>query len=315
MGADTKIEWADDTVNAWWGCTKISPGCAHCYADEMGTRFGVQWGDSAERRLRVEAAVRELVRIANRGDREGRPRRVFMQSMSDLFEDRDDLRGPRARIFGALNAINQDRVRLIPMLLTKRAEHLVAEVTRLGLPPGAWVGVSVENQAAADERIPHLLRIPGAVRFLSMEPLLGAVDLTKLWCHNCETDDHVRFDPPAQPGCVECDSEVGPAGWLDPCADERQGGISWVIVGGESGPKARPMHPAWARSLRDQCVEAGVAFFFKQWGEWAPEDRPEELAQAVALDLLTDGMVRRLGKHAAGRLLDGREWNEVPDAA
>lgn len=299
MGADTKIEWADDTVNAWWGCTKISPGCAHCYADEMGNRFGVQWGDSAERRLRVEAAVRELVRIANRGDREGRPRRVFMQSMSDLFEDRDDLRDPRARIFEALNAINQDRVRLIPMLLTKRAEHMAAEVKRLGLPPGAWVGVSVENQAAADERIPHLLRIPGAVRFLSMEPLLGAVDLTRV---RDDLVDGGRVD--ALRGWVgDLDA---PGAWAPPTRRK----VQWVIVGGESGPKARPMHPAWARSLRDECVWAGVPFFFKQWGEWGPRSSGNFTGP-----VMLDGTpMWRVGKHAAGRLLDGHAWNEVPDA-
>lgn len=115
-------------------------------------------------------------------------------------------------------------------------------------------------------RCPGLLQVPGAVRFLSLEPLLEAVDLDKLWCQRCDSDEHVVFAPPAQPWCVECDSEVGGAGWLDACASPTQPGISWIIAGCESmgGRPGRPMNLDWARSLRDQCQKAGVAFFLKQ---------------------------------------------------
>lgn len=291
MGKDSRIGWPDDTVNGWWGCAKVSPACTFCYAEGFAKRTGADvWGPSAPRRLRVDAAIRELRAIADRSDREGRPRRVFMHSMSDIFEDRHDLLDPRAREFEALHEINRDRVRIIPMLLTKRAAFAVMEVRRLGLPRGAWVGCTVENQAAADERTPYLLRIPAAVRFLSVEPMLGAMDLDKLWCHNCETDEHVRFDAPGQPWCIECDSEVGPAGWLDGLADERQCGINWVIAGCESSgprPGKRATDIDWIRSLRDQSVRAGVPFFLKQMS-----------------------MGGRL-VHAPE--LDGRTWEEVPN--
>lgn len=305
MGTNTRIEWADDTVNAWWGCTRVSPACEHCYAETFAKRVGRDvWGATAPRWLRVEAAIRDLEVSAARGDREGRPRRVFIASMSDVFEERHDLRDPRARLFDALHRLGS---RISPLLLTKRPEFMVEEVQRLGLPAAAWVGVTVEDQRRADERIPWLLRVPAAVRFLSCEPLLGSIDLGLL-------------------GTIPKD--------IAPRYTATYEAIGWVIVGGESGPKARPMHPDWVRSLRDQCREAGVPFLFKQWGEWAPGNDEADPDRDVPLDwrqhpdryrclrpdgTLTTGydgsgaeFVIRIGKHAAGRLLDGREWSEVP---
>lgn len=343
---DTKIEWADDTVNPWWGCERISPACQHCYAETLAARFHAGlWGPGSDRRLRLDKAIGELESIARRGEREGRLRRVFIASMADVFEDRADLAEPRKRLWDALHRLDG---RLIPMLLTKRPAVMAAWAKEHGWPGSAWAGTTVEDQRRADERIPELLRVPARVRFLSCEPLLGPVDLDKLWCHNCETDEAVSFEPPAQPWCGECDSEVGGAGWLDSCADARQAGINWIIVGGESGPKARPMHPDWARSLRDQAVAAGVPFHFKQWGEWAPgedveangtdwpgmcehsrEDggaprhswpdaRIRETAKRLGRDVPAspidmDTSVLRVGKHAAGRLIDGRTWDELPE--
>jgi protein gp37 len=171
--------------------------------------------------------------------------------------------------------------------------------------PNVWLGVSVENQRAADERIPLLLQTPAAVRFLSCEPLLGPVDLTPY------LEPYVR---------TKHDGSRRGTVWADP-------GIDWVIVGGESGPGARPMHPDWVRGIRDQCVGAGVAFFFKQWGEWVPFEHRGNgfcVAQAAISDLhwkqesvwLDDaeriGAIR-VGKKAAGRLLDGRTWDEFPN--
>ena len=342
---DTKIEWADDTVNPWWGCERISPACAHCYAETFSKRLGKDlWGPGSERMIRVDKAIAELEAIARRGGKDGRPRRVFIASMADVFEDRVDLAEPRKRLWDALHRLDG---RLVPMLLTKRPIHMAAWAKEHGWPAGAWAGTTVEDQRRADERIPKLLQVPARVRFLSCESLLGPVDLDKLWCHNCGTDEHVSFEPPAQPWCGECDSEVGSAGWLDPCADARQAGVNWIIVGGESGAKARPMHPAWARSLRDQATAAGVPFLFKQWGEWAPgeeveangTDRPgmyeddrrdggvpkhywpdapirataERLGRPVPVhEIAGDTVVLRVGKHAAGRLFEGRTWDEVP---
>jgi protein gp37 len=182
-----------------------------------------------------------------------------------------------------------------------------------------WIGTSVENQEQADRRIPELLRIPAAVRFLSVEPLLGAVDLYPAWlCPKC-AHHHGRF--------YDCDLCRG-----------HSIGIDWVIVGGESGPNARPMHPDWARAIRDECVAAGVPFFFKQWGEWQPLTEPG-LARQIArvnqsgewysgdeyqddqmiykTEFIDDRwqLMAKVGKHTAGRLLDGREWNEFPTVA
>lgn len=278
MGSDSGIGWTDDTVNGWWGCQKVSPACLHCYAEGFAKRTGKDvWGPSAARSIRVDAAIRELHKIADRGDREGRPRRVFMHSMSDIFEDRADLLEPRAKEFDALHAINKDRVRLIPMLVSKRAEFMAAEIKRLGLPNGAWVGCTVEDQQRADERIPHLLRVPAQVRFLSVEPMLGPVDLSE---YMSAPDPGYQWDclcpliDPADTPCPACESG---------------GGLHWIIAGCESsGPRvgSRPTDPAWLRSLRDQCVAAGVPYFLKQ------ADAGGQLVHAPELD--------------------GRTWQEIP---
>jgi protein gp37 len=146
--------------------------------------------------------------------------------------------------------------------------------------PNVWIGATICNQEEADRDLAKLLALPAAKRFLSMEPLLGPVDLGR-WL---------------EPGGLDTD-----LGLSNP-------GLDWLIVGGESGPKARPMHPDWARSLRDQCQAAGVPYFFKQWGEFAPNWYNDDLGQKIAGSEWID----RMGKKLAGRLLDGREWSEVP---
>lgn len=258
---DSKIEWCDDTVNGWIGCAKVSAGCAHCYAENLDSRklFGGRrnWGEGAERLDRSDKAVAEIARIARRAAKEGGPRFVFLSSMCDLFEGRADVVPWRAKVWAALQEANANDLRIVALLLTKRPEVMLAwqrEVAPQGLPHWAWVGTSVENQEAADARIPVLLEVRTAgIRFLSMEPLLGPVDLFRVrWpTGSCDALRGVAFDPHGSP-------EMG----------DHPPGIGWVIVGGESGPKARPMHPDWARSLRDQCAGAGVPFLFKQWGEW-----------------------------------------------
>lgn len=290
MGTDTKIEWAHHTFNPWSGCEKVSAGCANCYAAALppGMRRHAEWGKDRPRVVASESYWRQPLTWNRAAAKAGERHRVFCASTADVFEANEELDDDRARLFFLVKVTPH----LDWLLLTKRPEYAVEwwrRQTGQAWPANAWIGTSVEDQRAADERIPHLLKLPARVRFLSCEPLLGAVDLDKLWCHNCETDEHIRFDAPGQPWCVECDSEAGPAGWLDSLADERQAGISWVIVGGESGRHARPMHPDWPRALRDQCTAAGVAFFMKQMDAHAGADKT-----AIPADL----MIREI-PHAA----------------
>jgi protein gp37 len=230
----------------------------------------------------------------------GERRRVFCASMADVFEihrnqtTQTDLNAARSRLWDLIEQTDW----LDWLLLTKRPENVMGYIPaawRAGhMPSNVLFGTSVENQEQADLRIPHLLRVPDAVRFLSVEPLLGPVDIT---------GDGMGLYESAGP-------EWAGMNRADP-------GIDWVIVGGESGPGARPMHADWARSLRDQCVDAGVAFNFKQWGEWIGVGQVSE-ARTTGNETLhpwPDGRVSaRVGKKIAGRLLDGREWNEFPDA-
>jgi protein gp37 len=261
MGEHSAIEWTHHTFNPWWGCTKVSPACDHCYAERWARRVGqAVWGSRAKRRFFGEAHWQEPLRWNRRAERAGQRARVFCSSMADVFEPRPDLDPWRGRLWDLVART----LWLDWLFLTKRPEH-VATATPWGneWPPNVWLGTTVEDQTRA-HRIETLLAQRARVRFLSCEPLLGPLD--------------------ARP-------------WL-------RHGIHWVIAGGESGPGARPMNPAWAQQLRDQCAEAGVAFHFKQWGDWAPA--------AVA-----GGELRlvRLGKKRAGRLLDGRTWDEYPPPA
>jgi protein gp37 len=231
-------------------------------------------------------------------------------------------------------------------VLTKRPENVAAMVPQMWYlghwPAHVWIGTSVENQEQADRRIPELLRIPAAVRFLSVEPLLGPVTLED-WlgnmfrCNRCgfSSSDYktIPLDRIPRPCCGKCDH-----GLPQQRVEILGQGIQWVIVGGESGPNAWPMHPDWARAIRDECAAAGVPFFFKQWGEWQPLTKPG-LARQIARvnqngewhsgdEYQDDQMIYKtgfiddrwqlmvkVGKHTAGRLLDGREWNEFPTAS
>lgn len=227
------------TVNGWWGCTKVSAACRFCYAESWSGRMRQSWagkvgnapslwGDGSPRWLRVDEAINELEAIARRFDRDGRRRRVFMHSMSDIFEDRPDLVEPRKRLFGALERIGP---RLTPLILSKRSDVMLDHANTQGWLPWAWAGVTAETQADLDRRAADLVRVADAAeRFLSVEPSLGPLDVRR---------------------------------WL-------ASGVSWVIWGGESGDDARPWHPSWPRSLRDQCRDAGVPFYFKQHGNWTP---------------------------------------------
>jgi protein gp37 len=364
----TKIEWAHHTVNYWWGCTKVSPACFFCYAEAMAKIWrqkDVQWGPGGARWLRHGKAGKELFRLAVAAKTAGQRHRVFINSMSDTFEDHPSLTEARELLFVDLEEVGHS---LDCLLLTKRPENVLRMVPRGWLtqwPSHVWIGTTVEDQQRADQRIPELLKIPARVRFLSCEPLLGPVDLDQwikpwLYCGHCgdsyEVSDAIP-DPDGHPHgadkCARCGEEGFMTSWNGDdgkrraeAAEHRENddyglGIHWVICGGESGPGARPMHPNWARSLRDQCKAAGVPFLFKQWGEHVPWEFDESEFNNVCgsqhgKELWHDAaprdpcnlpsgwdafwfeegdltLVQRVGKSAAGRLLDGIEHNDFPE--
>lgn len=311
MTENTKIEWADHTFNPWIGCTKVSGACDHCYAEAWDNRFhGERWGPHAVR-TRTKTWGKPLV-WDRKAKEAGERHKVFCASLADVG---DNHRSISQEWRDELRELVAQTPNLIWLFLTKRPQNIARFYPQWmdRWPDNVWIGTTVENQIEADRRIPDLLELPAPVRFLSCEPLLGPVDLTNL-------DPNIGCGKYCAHGCtISSDYECGKF-----CPQ-----INWVICGGESGPGARPMHPDWARSLRDQCNAAGVPFFFKQWGEWV-EDKPQPGGDLgsdtrtgkvcfVQLNREPDGhfrkgdkIMRRIGKKAAGRLLDGREWNEVP---
>lgn len=310
MGETTGIEWTDRTFNPWTGCTKVSAACDHCYAEGWAKRYGhVTWGPHGERRRTM--TWRDPVKWNAQAARDGRRVRVFCASLSDVFDNHRSIL-PEWR--HDLWALIEDTTNLDWQLLTKRpqnAARFAPDRWRDGWPPNIWLGTTVENQVEADRRIPVLLRIPARVHFLSMEPLLGPVDLTQI---------NGPFDALRGVFTDDPEGEFGDTGQR----------LDWVITGGESGPGARPTHPDWVRSLRDQCQAAGVPFLFKQWGEWAPgasRQRHEQLTPGVLYEATTvfgdpawiaaqdapwSHLLERFGKKRTGRLLDGTEWTEFP---
>ena len=295
--------------NPWWGCSRVSPACQHCYAETFAHRYGHDiWGKDSERRFFGDKHWNEPRKWNRKAEADGVRRRVFCASMADVFEARADLDEPRARLWELI----AETPWLDWLLLTKRpaSVHVLAparwfvepgnllceacsgsaslplgttcnehEPRMTGWPANVWIGTTVEDQQRADERLPLLRSIPAGIRFLSCEPLLGPLDLDLT-------------------------------------------GISWVIVGGESGPGARPMDPEWVRTLREQCVSANTrgterdaspAFLFKQWGDWADEGHPLAALEGRPHHVFESGEhVYRVGKKVAGRVLDGRTWDEVP---
>lgn len=234
------------------------------------------WGGRADRRFFSDAHWREPIRWNAEAAASGGRRRVFCASMADVFEARSELDPWRERLWTLIASTPA----LDWLLLTKRPELIAAKAPwGKRWPANVWLGTTAENQFWANRRVPILLKHPAAVRFVSCEPLIGPLDLS-LW--------------------------LGNGG---------RRGIDWVIAGGESGFKARPMNPEWPRKLRDQCVQARVAFHFKQWGHWCP-DEPGMPNAARRHHVLSSNGSRialvRLGKRVAGRDLDGKEWNEFP---
>lgn len=325
MSTTSKIDWTDATWNVTSGCTKVSPGCANCYAERMHKRL------RAMGQARYAAPFSQVVCHPDALDAPlhwRKPRRIFVNSMADLFHE--DV--PFAFVEAVTTVIAACSARTF-QILTKRPERMrefFRRIPQIWPLPNLWLGVTAENQEAADERIPLLLQTPAAVRFVSYEPALGPVDLRAVSTANVS---------------------AAAGNKLSDC-------LHWVIAGGESGPHARPMHPNWVRSIRDQCAGAGVPFFFKGWGEhgtcWATmphmiadELYPSEptwkmftsyeqwIAKArgwlkrgdICLDL--DGkqlhcggdfmratypvaIMTPMAKAKSGHLLDGREHHEFP---
>jgi protein gp37 len=291
--SDTKIEWTDKTWNPLTGCTKVSPGCDNCYAKTMHERFNGP-GSFDTITLHPERLNQPL--------KWRKPARVFVNSMSDLFH-RDVPDKYIADVFAVMAVADRHTFQV----LTKRPARMRSLLSRDEFwqsvemrsfkytcedgefvvnqqLPNVWLGVSVENQKWADIRIPALLDTPAAVRFISAEPLLGPVDLKSAALRPYERQQGGFWEY----GHGEDDYGNGKVWVPAPPAQ-----LDWVIVGGESGPGARPMHPDWARSLRDQCQGAGVPYLFKQWGAH-------------------DASGKRVGKGKAGRELDERTWDEYP---
>lgn len=275
--------------------------------------------------------VRTVPEVLDQPLRWKKSKRIFVNSMSDLFHE-DVPIGFIYQVFAVMAEANWHTFQVLTKrpgrmkeVLTKLRDEFEGKVfngRKVTWPlPNVWLGVSVENQQAADERIPLLLQTPAAVRFVSCEPLLGPVDLER----------HLNGGKTLAEWKARALSVVDPYGFRPPYPR-----IHWVIVGGESGPGARPMHPDWVRSIRDQCQAAGVPFFFKQWGQWEPAEcrQGETVYRKVSDDTVVlfrsdvetdryhwwggnwgDGkpLSVRVGKKAAGRMLDGREWNEMPE--
>ena len=317
MSGPSKIEWTEQTWNPIAGCSIVSPGCSNCYAMRQAAR--IERMGSAPHYAGLTKVVNGnpvwTGKLAQAPDhiwleplQRRKPTMYFVNSMSDLFhEDVPDEWIDRAFAVMALCPQHTFQV------LTKRSERMRRYVTIGGSSwrvldamcrltrttgaqslwpvPNVWVGVSAERQREADQRIPDLLATYAAVRFVSAEPLLGPIDLNAPIYHNSVGISHK--------GYLRNKSEPDDYQFHSPKFD-------WVIVGGEFGPGARPMHPDWARSIRDQCQTAGIAFFFKQWGAWWPD------SQRTGVELPNNGHATRVGKKAAGRLLDGREWNGMP---
>jgi protein gp37 len=306
VAENSKIEWTDHTFNPWIGCTKVSPGCDHCYAEGWAKRSGlVSWNGPPRRTS--ETTWRQPLKWNSEAKRAGVRYRVFCASLADVFDNKAHQQWRRD-----LFALIRETPNLDWLLLTKRPQNIddMLPVTAMeGWPwPNVWLGTTAENQAEADRRIPHLLAAPAAKRFLSCEPLLGPIDLCSI-----DVERGLRANALVRHRDHCFGSPLTP--------DAR---IDWVIAGGESGHGARPINPDWASGIRDQCKAAGVPFFFKQWGEWAPhtkaiesEDRsirttPRGGANWYSFDRNRIVGVFRVGKKAAGAILDGREHKEFP---
>lgn len=283
MGDKSGIEWTDATWNPVTGCTKVSAGCRNCYALRDWARLSANPTSVYFGRAFTDVQCHpERLGIPLQWKR---PRRIFVNSMSDLFHAGvPDLF--IAEVFETMTHASQHTFQV----LTKRPERMFGFFQARGssAPENCQLGISVEDQDTWVERVPWLLRAPTRVRFVSFEPLLGPIDARG----TVATDDAIE---------------------VPPVTDWPLSGIQWAIVGGESGPQARAMHPTWVRSLRNQCAAAEVPFFFKQWGEWVPPYELEAASPTLRQHKFEDGVVvMRAGKKTSGRALDGKRHDAQP---
>lgn len=358
MADKSAIEWTDATWNPIVGCSIDTTGCIHCYAMRMAGRIeamgsAVHYAGTTRKVNGNTVWTGKLAlapeHILTQPLRWARPRRIFVNSMGDLFHE-----GVPDEWIDKVFAVMALSPQHTFQVLTKRARRMREYVRRLpnrddlvadqavtmthgdhrrhvmfavrNPLPNVWLGVSAERQQEADARIPELLATPAAIRFVSAEPLLGPIDfgaikrfpdIGKEFIHSLagrmwsDQSGLPNPDPAwAFPGQRFCDGDRG---------------LDWIIAGGESGPDARPMHPDWPRAIRDQCAGAGVPFFFKQWGEWntrghafgtgaVKQPHAEIDGRSIAAPWgREDVIMARVGKKAAGRLLDGIEHNGMPD--
>lgn len=278
MAKNSQIEWTHHTFNPWWGCKKVSAACDNCYAELWAKRMGHQlWGIDAPRRFFSDAHWNEPRKWNEEAKRRGRRERVFCASMADVFERRADLNPERERLWRLIETTPS----LDWLLLTKRPQNVQRFAPwRAEWPTNVWIGTSVENQTIAEKRLPFLLNLPAAVRFVSCEPLLGPLNLRRWFKHKS----------------------------LYP--------IDWVIAGGESGSGARPMHPEWPTDLLKQCLLFDVPFHFKQWGQWAPVTHMKaQMSVPARIDDQEPFQMVRMSKKLTGRVLEGSIWDGLPHIA
>lgn len=311
---ETTIEWADYSFNPWIGCANVSEGCRNCYAHTMSDRFGwADWRAGGKRKKLSDDYWKDPLRWDRKAARLGRPLLVFCASSADVFEDHPDVAADRQRLW-ELIAVTPN---LIWLLLTKRPQNIMTMVPRAwhhDWPANVWPGTSTENQKAADERLPHLCRAPAPVRFVSAEPLLSEADLSPWMSCNHQSRSGVDEWPPRRWSCDHCHAifEDNPGG--APTMTSPPQLINWVISGGESGAKARPSFVQDHRKIRDACAENGIPYLFKQWGEFVPLGMPG-IPPGRYVQAHPHGIVTRVGKGAAGNLLDGVQHLNWPDAA
>ena len=312
MTKNSKIEWCDHTFNPWIGCTKVSPACDNCYAESWDKRFtgGTRWGAGKPRTRTSEANWKLPLRWNREAEKNGTRPRVFCASLADVF-DNDVPSEWRKDLFSLIRRTPH----LDWLLLTKRignADRMIAEsVGKLPIDencgtgqwnhtpisqwpwPNVWLGATICNHEEADRDIPRLLRTSAAKRFVSIEPMLGEIDLRVIL-----PNDAVSVTNSLTGEICHTFYEFF----------EHRNKVDWVIVGGETGKNARPMHPNWVRSLRDQCKEAGVPFFFKQWGKWVSCD---EMPNKTIGWRFIDGQGYERTK-TKNRELDGVIYEEYP---
>lgn len=279
MGLNTEISWTDHTSNLWWGCVKVSPGCKHCYADTLDNRYhhgDKHWGPGSTRHL-VRSWKKSLNEMRKSAIRNNRRETVFVMSMGDIFEESQPLSNNHDTPWATTDDVRQEFFKIIPdypelifLMLTKRPENIASTIPDpwVADPPfNVWFGTSIVNQEEVRPRITDLMHgAPSMNMFVSMEPLLGPSTLSIP---------------------IKINTLIGEL------TDMAVMLLRWVIVGGESGQKARPMHIEWARKLRDECLAAGIPFHFKQWGEH-------------------DQWGDKVGKKAAGYALDGEIHQAFP---